>query len=269
MRRVHFFNLGWKSILVCILLIITTILFAQELGKSNSNKNLAAEWVSIKLPGDFPTYYQCVIGKSCMLFADDTSSTVYAFDINIGTWQALLVPAELSWKGAAADGNTAMIWNDSIIVGYSAITNSFSALAYNVTPITVSAAKYGCIDNFAFFTTDQLFYVFDAVDAHWRSFNYTPPAVANLGGSVRGKNDYIYLDLWVQNSYAHTMVAYSSQTKTFAEFTEPHVYGNKDWDHGFTFGSDIYASPYFCGGYSASTGQFITKIHGNRIYGHL
>jgi len=35
-------------------------------------------------------------------------------------------------------GNAAMIYNDSIVEGYSAITNTFSALAYNGTLVTLS-----------------------------------------------------------------------------------------------------------------------------------
>ena len=135
----------------------------------------SADWIIAQLPGELPFNFQYGVGETCIIFADDTSQAVYAFDINYGDWQELLVPTQLDWIDAAADGNAAMIYNDSIVIGYSAITNSYSTLAYSGTLVNLSGEEYGCIDNFAFFVTDQLFYVFDAEDAQWRAFNYTPP----------------------------------------------------------------------------------------------
>ncbi len=171
----------------------------------------------------------------------------------------------MEWNFARADGNVAMIYNDSIVVGYSALTNTFSALSYTGSLVSLSGDEYGCIDNFAFFVTDQLFYVFDAEDATWRSYNYTPPVTPVSGGGVRGKADYIYLDLWVTNDSPHTIVAYSLLTKTFAELTEPALYYFTDLDHGFTFYRGTPDPPYLCGGYSAITGLFSIKTHGRQI----
>jgi len=222
-------------------------------------------WASTQLPGPFPMAYHHAIGKTCIIFVDDTSQAVHAFDINLGAWQTSLVPTESNWIRASADGNVAMVYNDSIIVGYSALTSTFSALAYTGILVALSGEEYGCIDNFAFFVTDQLFYVFDAEDAQWRSFAYTPPAFPVSGGGVRGKEDYIYLDLWITNSSPHTMAAYSSHTKTFAELTEPDLYEFTQLDHGYTFHRGPSATHDLCGGYSAFTGQFRVKTHSRTI----
>ena len=241
------------------------IVFIVSLFFSSTIFSQESYWVSTQLPGPLPDYYEYALGETCIIFADDTSQAVYAFDINYGDWQVLLVPTQLDWIDAEADGNTAMIYNDSIVVGYSAITNSFSALAYTGALVSISGNEYGCIDNFAFFVTDQLFYVFDAEDAQWHSYNYTPPGAAPWEGGVYGKEDYIYLNLAITNSTPHTMVAYSLITKTFAELTEPSIYYNKEWDHGFTFYRETPAAPYLCGGYSAMTGQFKIKTHSRYI----
>ncbi|NIT61741.1 MAG: hypothetical protein GWN00_37740, partial [Aliifodinibius sp.] len=205
-----------------------------------------AAWVDTQLPGAFPSMYHYGLGETCMIFVDDTSSAVYAFDIYNGDWEVLLVPTKLDWEDAESDGNVAMAYNDSIIVGYSALTHSFDALVYSGGILNISNA-YGCMDNFAYFVTDFLFYVFDAEDGQWRTFSYTPPGTAPWGGGVRGKGDYIYLDLWIQNSPPHTMAAYSLHTKTFDELTESNVYGHEEYDHGFTFFRSN-ATPYLCGG---------------------
>lgn len=220
-------------------------------------------WVSTKLPGLMPTSYHYAVGETCIIFADDTSQAVNAFSLNNVDWKVLLVPTKLNWTAAAADGNAALIYNDSIVVGYSAITNTFATLFFSGTPLNVSGAKFGCKDNFAFFTTDQLFYVFDAEDAQWHSFSYTSPGIESLGGGVKGKNDYIYLDLWIGNATPHTLVAYSLLTKSFAEFTEPDMLNAFELDHGFTYSRTN--EPYLTVGYSAFTGQFKSISHGSYI----
>ena len=157
-----------KYFFLCVIvLFLNTSIFPQ-----------GSYWVNTQLPGPLPLSYEYSVGETCIIFADDTSQAVYAFDINYGDWQKLLVPTELDWIDAAADGNAAMIYNDSIVVGYSAITNSFATLAYTGTLITLSGDTYGCIDNFAFFVTDQLFYVFDADDGTWHSNTYQIPGAA-------------------------------------------------------------------------------------------
>jgi hypothetical protein len=238
-----------------ILLLLSPISLAQD-----------SSWVSTQLPGNFPLSYQYDVGETCLIFADETSQVVYAFDVNYGDWQVLLVPTQLDWIDAAADGNAAMIYNDSIVVGYSAITNSFSALTYNGTLVTISGDEYGCIDNFAFFVTDQLFYVFDAEDAQWHSINYTPPGAAPWGGGVIGKEDYIYLNLWINNQPPVTLTAYSLHTKTFSQFSDDYLLSGRNLDHGFTF-QQTNESPYLCLGYSAYTGQFQSKSHARYIDG--
>ncbi len=243
-----------KNIICLITLLLQVSILSQE-----------SYWVNTQLPGSLPGSYHYALGETCIIFADDTSQAVNAFDINYGDWQVLLVPTQLDWVDASADGNVAMIYNDSIAVGYSAITNTFSALAYTGTLAALSGDECGCIDNFAFFVTNQLFYVFDAEDAQWHSYNYTPPGAAPFQGGVQGKKDYIYLNLAITNSTPHTMVAYSLHTKTFAELTEPSIYYNKEWDHGFTFYRETSSAPYLCGGYSAITGQFKIKTHSRYI----
>jgi hypothetical protein len=239
-----------------IILFLNTSIFSQE-----------SYWVNAQLPGPLPLLYEYSVGETCIIFADDTSQAVYAFDINYGDWQVLLVPTELDWIDAAADGNAAMIYNDSIVVGYSAITNSFATLAYTGTLITLSGDTYGCIDNFAFFVTDQLFYIFDVEDAQWYSFSYTPPGSAPWVGGVSGKEDYIYLNLSINNQPPVTLTAYSLHTKTFDQFASDYLYQPSNLDHGFTF-SNTNEAPYLCLGYSAYTGQFKYKTHSRYISGN-
>ena len=223
-----------------------------------------AEWVRTQLPGVFPASYEYEVGETCIIFADVSSQAVYAFDIDYGDWQVLLVPTELEWIDAKADGNAAMIYNDSIVVGYSALTHTFSAINYSGTLLTLSGSSYGCIDNFAYFVTDNLFYVFDAEDGTWHSSPYTPPGAAPWGGGVTGQNDYIYLNLWISNQPLLTLTAYSLITKTFDSIAKDYILLAKHLDHGFTF-HQTNETPYEAIGYSAYTGQFKSKTHARYI----
>jgi len=223
-------------------------------------------WVSTQLPGQYTPYHHQALGETCILYANDTSQAVHAFDINQGEWQTLLVPTQLAWTNVAADGNVALIFNDSVVAAYSATTSSFSAIFYSGDQSSLNMIPYGCIDNFAWFLTDQYFYVFDAGDGQWHAFTYTPPGDTPWGGGINGKGDYIYMSLWASgNSTQYTLAAYSLQTKTFTEFTESNIGSFQLLDHGFTFISNINADPYFCGGYSAFTGQVTTKTHTRSI----
>ena len=125
--------------------------------------------------------------------------------------------ALLNWHGidAEAHGNAAMIYNDSILVGYSALTHTSSARTYSGTLISFGGFAYGCKDNFAYFVTDQLFYVFDAEDGTWHSTAYQTPGSAPLNGGINAKSDYIYLVLFIANEPPRTLTAYSLITKTF------------------------------------------------------
>ncbi|HYX10294.1 MAG TPA: T9SS type A sorting domain-containing protein [Bacteroidales bacterium] len=221
-------------------------------------------WVSTKLPAPFPSQNQYALGETCLIFATDTSRSVHAFDINKGEWQLLLVPTELDWIDAAADGNVAMIYNDSIVVAYSAITSSFSALSFSGSIVTLNMTPF-CIENLAYFITDQFFYVFDAEEGEWHSYGYTPPGSAPWGGGVSGKEDYIYMSIYPKSGASiSTWIAYSLHTKTFTEFTQPYQIFFKQLDHGFTFTTSN-KDPYLCGGYSAITGQYSTKTHSRGI----
>ncbi len=234
---------------------------------SSTTHSQNTHWIRTQLPGQYPFSHHQAFGETCMLFACDTSQAVHAFDINQGEWQTLLVPTQLDWVNVAADGNVAMIFNDSIVAGYSAITSTFSAITYTGEQSVLNMIPYGCIDNFAYLLTDQYLYVFDAGDGQWHSFSYTHPGETPWGGGIRGKGDYIYLNLWPgSNSSLNTTVAYSLHTKTFDELIQPNIESFTLLDHGFTIITSILADPYVCAGYSAFTGEFITKTHSDIIY---
>ncbi len=217
-----------------------------------------AEWVYTQLPNGLPNSYHYKVGGTCIIFVDDTSQAVHTFDIYSGQWKTLLAPTQYDWLGVEADGNAALAWNDDVIVGYSALTGTFDAINYTGSLLTLSGVEAGCIDNFAFFVTDAALFVFDASDATWRSLGYTYTGGVASGGGVVGKEDYIYLNLWILNDPAITVVAYSGITKTFDQMATEYLGDFKLLDHGFVF-MNYNTTPYMCAGYSAYNGVIKTK----------
>ena len=47
-------------------------------------------WVMYQLPGNFPIAFHQATGETGMIFVDDTSHNVHAFDINDGQWKTYI-----------------------------------------------------------------------------------------------------------------------------------------------------------------------------------
>ena len=146
-----------------------------------------ASWIMQQLPGNFPTNFNYAVGETGMIFVDDTSNIVYAFDINQGQWVTYNAQSNDTWTGALADGNVALVWSDSLVVAYSALTHSFSPLP-NVGYLINGGAVHGCKENFAYVVGPGNWYVFDAEDAQWHPYGYTPPG--NPGAISSGRRPW-------------------------------------------------------------------------------
>ena len=217
-------------------------------------------WVMQQLPGSFPSNYHYAVGETGMIFVDDTSNIVYAFDINQGLWVSYNAQSNATWTGALADGNVAMVWSDSLVVAYSALTHSFSPVP-NLGYLINGGAIHGCKENFAYVVAPANWYVFDAGDGQWHVYNYTPPGNpgAIIQGGVFGKKDYLFLHLGVLNDSPGTIAAYSIVTKSFDERNLDYISNPVMLDHGFTFHYYHSAGPFYGGAYSAYTGSFSMK----------
>lgn len=233
--------------LTAIILLFASMIYGQN-----------AEWVSTQLPNGVPSSFSYSIGATCIMFADDTSSAVHAFNIYDGQWETLLAPTQNDWTDVEADGNVALAWNDEVIVGYSSLTGTFDAINYTGSLMSLSGNEAGCIDNFAFFVTDAAFFVFDASEGTWQSFGYTSPGAGVNSGGVSGKEDFIYLTLDITNSPPMTVVTYSGITKTFDQLVTEYLSNFILLDHGFVF-KNYNSTPNMCFGYSAYNGLIKTK----------
>ena len=99
-----------KMVYLQYFILILSLGFLTSLHSQNPS------WVMQQLPGSFPTAYHYAVGETGMIFVDDTSNIVYAFDINQGQWVTYNAQSNDTWTGALADGNVAMVWSDSLVV---------------------------------------------------------------------------------------------------------------------------------------------------------
>jgi hypothetical protein len=197
------------------------------------------------------------VGSTCLIFAENNSNKVYVFNSITGNWDSTLVSTTLEWTDAKADGNTAMLVNDSLAVFYSALNNSFVQLRFEGQIIPTPQKLIGCSNNIGYLVSDSKFYVFDSEDSQIRSHYYVQVGETSYRQVYKGY-DYSCFNLSASDLTVHTLVAYSSITKTISEFTGENLPLFRQLEHGFIFGRTA-GTPYLCGGFSAYTGTFVTK----------
>jgi hypothetical protein len=160
------------------------------------------------------------VGGNCCLFLLEESPHLYAYDNISGQWHECTIPTKLSWKKVIAGDSVAMAWNDSLLVGY-------SALSHNFVPHTFTGTLVGGVTGYVasnrvtcFLTTDSC-YVFDAEDSQWHLYKYSPPASGDsMFVIIHPEKDYLLLALanrygWVEKS----IVVYSHHRKAFWQYS--------------------------------------------------
>jgi len=221
-------------------------------------------WVHYKLPDILPAAWYRAVGENCLIYVGANDSLIVAYDIHSGAWHEHETSIGLPWHyNAAAGDDAAMVWNDSIVVAYSAITNEFVMLDYEGS-LLGSNSGYGCSGYMAYFLTDTYFYVFDAEDAQWHQHQYNKPTedINAIYVSINGREDDVLVELanssgWVER----TLIAFSHHTKNFAEINADNL-SHERLDHGFVF----WVINDFFGGYSAYTGDYVIINVGQIFY---
>jgi len=235
-----------KTLFLLLFHSVINLCFAQNNG-----------WDILNIGHSLTSNNKFAVGGTCLIFAEINSNKVYAFNSITGNWDSTLISTTLEWTDARADGNTAMLVNDSLAVFYSSLNNSFVELRYEGQILPTIQMFTGCSNNMGYLVSDSKFYVFDAEDSQIRSANYVQVGETPYKQVYKG-DDYLCFYLSSANLNVHTLVAYSLVTKTISEYTGDNFSIFKQLEHGFIFG-ETSGTPYLYGGYSAYTGTFSTK----------
>jgi hypothetical protein len=197
-----------KKILLLLLFFSTTKLcIAQNDG-----------WDILNIGHTLTSNNKYAVGSTCLIFAETNSNIVYAFNSITGNWDSTIVSTTLGWTDAKADGNTAMLVNDSLAVFYSSLHSSFVELRFEGQIIPTPQKLIGCSNNMGYLVSYSRFYVFDSQDLQIRSTNYVQVGETPYRQVYKG-NDYLCFNLSASNLTIHTLVAYSSITKSVSEYT--------------------------------------------------
>jgi len=240
--------------IVLFILVLMNSLYADQKGC----------WVKYKLPDVLPATWYRAVGENCLIYVGANDSLIVAYDIHSSAWHIHETSIGLPWNyDAAAGDDAAMVWNDSIVVAYSAITNEFVMLDYEGS-LVGSNSGYGCSGYMAYFLTDIYFYVFDAEDAQWYQHQYNKPTedIDAIYVNINGRKDDVLVEL--ANSYGwveRTLIVFSHHTKNFAEINADNL-THERLDHGFVF----WVINDFFGGYSAYTGDYVEIDIGQIFY---
>jgi len=214
-------------------------------------------WDILNIGHPLTSNNQYAVGSTCLIFAETNSNIVYAFNSITGYWDSTIISTTLGWTDAKADGNTAMLVNDSLAVFYSSLHSSFVELRFEGQIIPTPQKLIGCSNNMGYLVSDSRFYVFDSQDLQIRSANYVQVGETPYRQVYKGE-DYLCFNLSASNLTVHTLVAYSSITKTISQFIGENLPLFRELEHGFIFGRTA-GAPYLCGGFSSYTGTFVTK----------
>ena len=91
------------------------------------------DWVRYQLPDVLPLSWQRAVGENCLIYVGSDDSLIAAYDIHAGAWHTFETSIGLPWQYTAAAGDdAAMVWNDSIVVAYSALTQEFALLDIDI-----------------------------------------------------------------------------------------------------------------------------------------
>lgn len=198
-----------------------------------------------------------------VIYTKANADIVYFFDTQSNTWQTVSFGTTQNFKTAIADDVTAFTYSDEYIVGYSSLLSQWDTVKYEgdvLDPSGVSVRKgFGCSGKFAYFaTTANIFYVFDAELAQWKSYDYGIVLNASAINSFWAADTYAGAIL-ARNGFDFAKnIAYSLDTHSFAEIDQGgwYHYPDREMTGGFvSWWSDTETTTkYF--GYSSKTNEF-------------
>jgi Secretion system C-terminal sorting domain len=240
------------SIIFLLIFLSSTQIFAQVDGV----------WVEKQLPDALPADRYYAVGENCLIFVGKTDSVVYAYDLYSHQWHELDQPTESAWLSQARSaGDVAIVYTDSLIVVYNALTQSFRNHKYEGTIInstSSSAGKLsGCMENMAYFATDLNFYVYDGEEDQWHIHPIS--GLSSLTTKYAYENPgYILIHL-KDDSEQEKILTFSTYTKEFFELNYNFDTGHEWLDYGFVVwdhDSGLPDDQKFFGCYSAVHGTW-------------
>jgi hypothetical protein len=153
-----------QFIFLLIILLNFNFLYAQVQGA----------WVEKKLPDVLPADKFWAVGENCIIYVGKNDSMIYTYDLHSGQWHEYEQATSTPWiHPARAAEDVAMVYTDSVVIAYSALSQSFSKLLYEGTLLNSTNSSdvklSGCMENVAYFVTDTYFYAFNAATGQWYS----------------------------------------------------------------------------------------------------
>jgi hypothetical protein len=210
------------------------------------------KWVPFQLPAAPGYHVESAVGENCLVFVEDSSNIIKTFDIYSHQWHTFLAPTGLPWQQTAkSGGNTALVYNDSIVVAYSAVTGTFACAVLDSLPFFADVG-YGCAHDMAFLVTAHTFYVFDGKNGIWHTHSYVPVSDAS-SLYLHAEKDYLLLVVVGPIGVpSDNYIVYSQVTNSFAELPGENV-NVTPIDGGVLYLGGQVPDVIF-GGFSASTG---------------
>jgi hypothetical protein len=249
--QLNFFIMKNYTLLMLILYVFNTYSYSQQAGWIEHDVSPSINGTSI---------VNCK--GNVVIYTKANADIVYFFDTKGNAWQTVSFGSVQNFKTAIADDVTAFTYSDEYIVGYSSLLSQWDTVKYEgdvLDPTGVSIRKgFGCSGKLAYFATSaNIFYVFDAEQAQWKSYDYG--VVANASGiNTFWAADTYAGAILTRNGYDYAKnIAYSLETHSFAEIDQGgYYYPERKMTGGFVsaWSDSETTAKYF--GYSSKTNEF-------------
>ena len=241
-----------KVVMLFVMLMAVSALFGSSILAQDGT---IGAWIEYETQDTNISSWASAAGENCLIAAATEDSLIMAFDIASGEWHQFVYPIDYDWGYAAVAGdNAAMLWSDSVLIGYSGLTSTFAVENYSGSLLLGSTYGHGCHEDMAFFVSDGYFYVFDAENTQWHS--HAIPGETWEFVNVTGGEGYVLLRLR-NTSDEETYIVFSYTTKTFFELAAGYAGRNILLDFGCVFwNNSVAAGSKYIGGYSALDGSY-------------
>lgn len=195
--------------------------------------------------------------EGCLVYTRSNADIILVFDIGTGEWLKAEMGSPQNFQGAITVGKVVFAWSDSLLFGYSAITQDWDTLTFTGDYMAGASYYTECGRNLACLVTRDYMYVYDAEIGAWQSYDYGLP-VDFTGGALWVADTYVGMKLNIPYPGEPKNVVYSGLTHGFNQIELGVNQPSPMTEYGFAemFNVDYDGINYRLVGYSAVTNQF-------------
>ncbi len=177
-------------------------------------------------------------GESVAAVTSEQSPVIYFFDVFTAQWTTVSLKSVKKINKIVVNGNVAVAYTDSLLIGYSALVSGWDTLPYQgeVLPSYFEPNPFGAGENLAWFVTRTHAYIFDGAIGKWKEHEISVPDNYQSGdGSFWSRDNYAAVIIYRGSVISPYMLAYSMEKHAFCELDEGGTCLDDEWKMNYGF----------------------------------